>query len=171
METLIIVVLMILDQWTKGMAERHIGAGPAVEVIPGFFHLECTYNPGAAWSFLADKSWGIWLLSIISTVVMIALILCLRRARGPKAKTVLIMLIAGSGGNLIDRLRFGAVADFLAFTFGDYAFPTFNVADSLITIGAVLLIIFLIFDHHFIHDVFPDGEHPSIETKDEAPCE
>lgn len=65
-------------------------------------------------------------------------------------RLVLSLIISGSIGNLIDRLRVGAVADFLSFTFGDYVFPTFNVADSLITVGTVLLIIFAIFDRKFL---------------------
>jgi len=72
---------------------------------------------------------------------------------GKRARFVLMLVISGSVGNLIDRLRVGAVADFLSFTFGDYAFPTFNVADSLITVGTVLLVLFIIFDRSFFKRV------------------
>ena len=155
METLIILLLVILDQFSKGLVERHIGTGGSVPVIKGFFNLICTYNKGAAWSFLAGKSWGIVVLSIISALVMGILMMFLRRVNDKRAKAVLILIIAGSAGNLIDRVRMTAVTDFFSFTFGKYVFPAFNVADSLITIGAILLILFTLFDRRFLDKVFP----------------
>ncbi len=154
METLIILVLIALDQLTKGLAERLIGPGNSVTVIPGFFSLTCSYNTGAAWGLLSNKTWGIIVLSLVSFLVMAFLIHRLRFATGWKARTVLVMLIAGSAGNLIDRVRIGAVADFLSFTFGSYHFPSFNLADSLITVGAFLLVVFTIQNLPFLNNVF-----------------
>jgi len=122
-----------------------------VSVIPHFFELRLTYNKGAAWSFLSDHSWGIVFLSIVSIFVIVSLLYVLKHTTGKRARFVLMLIISGSVGNLIDRLRIGAVADFLSFTFGDYAFPTFNVADSLITVGTVLLVLFIIFDRSFLN--------------------
>ncbi|NLZ99412.1 MAG: signal peptidase II [Clostridiaceae bacterium] len=154
METLIILALIAFDQLTKGLAERLIGTGNSVTIIPGFFDLTCSYNTGAAWGLLSNKTWGIVVLSLISFLVMAFLIHRLRFATGWKARTVLVMLIAGSAGNLIDRLRLGAVADFLTFTFGSYKFPSFNFADSLITVGAILLVIFTIQNLPFLNNIF-----------------
>ena len=151
METVIILILVALDQWTKGLAERLIGETGRVSVIPHFFELRLTYNKGAAWSFLSDHSWGIVFLSIVSIFVIVSLLYVLKHTTGKRARFVLMLVISGSVGNLIDRLRVGAVADFLSFTFGDYAFPTFNVADSLITVGTVLLVLFIIFDRSFLN--------------------
>ena len=151
METVIILILVALDQWTKGLAERLIGETGRVSVIPHFFELRLTYNKGAAWSFLSDHSWGVVFLSIVSICIIVSLLYILKHTTGKRARCVLMLIISGSAGNLIDRLRVGAVADFLSFTFGDYAFPTFNVADSLITVGTVLLVIFIIFDRSFLN--------------------
>ncbi len=150
MEAVIILLLVALDQWTKGLAERLIGEAGRVTVIPHFFELRLTYNSGAAWSFLSDRSWGIIFLSLISIIIMVSLLYVLKHTTGKRLRLILILIVSGSAGNLIDRLRIGAVADFLSFTFGDYVFPTFNVADSLITIGTVLLILFIIFDRTFL---------------------
>lgn len=157
MEAMIVIILIMLDQWTKGLAERLIGSGEPFTVIKGFFEISHLKNKGAAWSLFANQSWGLVLLSILSAVVLLALMYWLRKAEDPRVKTVLVLLAAGSAGNLIDRLRVGAVTDFLSFTFGSYAFPTFNLADALITVGAALLIIFSIMDKHFLNILL--GEH------------
>ncbi len=153
MEAIIILLLIALDQWTKGLAERLIGPTGHVSVIPNFFELRLTYNKGAAWSFLSDKSWGLVFLCIISLFITVALLYVLKHTTGKRARLVLTLIISGSAANLIDRLRMGAVADFFSFTFGDYVFPTFNVADSLITIGTALLIVFILFDRTFLDGI------------------
>lgn len=161
MAAIIFTGLIVLDQWTKGLAERLIGAGGSVTVIPGFFELHCSYNKGAAWSIFADKAWGLTFLTILSSVVLLALLWYLSKIENQKARIVLILLAAGSAGNLIDRLRIGAVADFLSFTFGSFVFPTFNLADSMVTVGAGLLIIFAFIDHNFLTTQFKKGERNS----------
>ncbi len=158
MATIIIIILIALDQWSKGLAERLIGPSGHITVIPRFFELRLSYNKGAAWSFLSDKSWGIILLCLISSIITMVLLYVLKNTTGKRMRLVLILLVSGSAGNLIDRLRMGAVADFFSFTFGQYVFPTFNVADSLITVGTALLIIFVIFDRKFL-DGFFDGRN------------
>jgi len=103
MDAMIIIFLITLDQWTKGLAERLIPRSGYVTVIPQFFELRVTYNKGAAWSFLADKPWGIILLCLVSAVITAFLLNLLRKATGKRMRLVLILLIAGSAGNLIDR--------------------------------------------------------------------
>ena len=162
MEMMIIMILILIDQWTKGLAERLIGGGKAATVIPGFFELRYLANKGAAWSIFSSQNWGLAFLVILSSIVLFALLWFLRKAGGMRAKMVLILLISGSAGNLIGRLRLGAVTDFLSFTFGSYAFPTFNLADAMITIGTGLLIIFVLLDRHFLSIQFGTGRaaHP-----------
>ncbi len=167
MEAIIVIILIIADQWTKGLSERLIGSGDPLTVIPGFFEISYLKNTGAAWSMFANQSWGLVLLSVLSSVVLFALLWWLRKASDPRVKTVLILLAAGSAGNLIDRLRIGAVTDFLSFTFGTYAFPTFNVADSLITIGAFLLIFFSLKDKHFLNVLLGEHERTITSLEDE----
>lgn len=167
MATLIIFFLIMLDQLSKGLAERLIGQGNQVPVVPGFFDLSCLANKGAAWSLFSDHAWGLILLILISTLVSFSLLWFLGKVSDKRAKTVLILLIAGSAGNLIDRLRFGAVTDFLSFTFGSYAFPTFNLADAMITVGAGLLILFAVLDRHFLSAQFGVGPADTGADKEE----
>ena len=168
MEAIIILILILADQWTKGLSERLIGPGGSVTVIPGFFDLSCIYNKGAAWSIFSNRTWGLVLLIILSSIVLFALLWFMRKAEDLRAKSVLILLVAGSAGNLIDRLRLGAVTDFLSFTFGSYAFPTFNLADAMITIGVFLLIFFSLRDRHFFSVPFGGSpEKPEEEEEEE----
>lgn len=159
MEAIMVIFLILLDQWSKGLAERLIGTGQSLTVIPSFFDLTCLYNRGAAWSIFSDQTWGLLVLILVSTLVLFTLLWVLRKAEDLRAKIVLVLIIAGSGGNLIDRLRLGAVTDFLSFTFGTYIFPAFNLADAMITIGAALLIFFSIKDRTFLN--VPFGQTPS----------
>ncbi len=167
METMIIIILIMIDQWTKGLAERLVGSGKPVTVIAGFFEISCIANKGAAWSLFSSHNWGLVFLIILSSIVLLALLWFLRKAGDLRAKAVLILLIAGSAGNLIDRLRAGAVTDFLSFTFGTYAFPTFNLADAMITIGTGLLILFSLMDRHFLSVQFGTGPAALQEEKKE----
>lgn len=172
MAAFMILVLIMLDQWTKGLAERLIGTGGSVTVIPGFFELHCSYNKGAAWSILADKTWGLTLLTILSSLVLFALLFYLRKVEDRKSRIVLILLAAGSAGNLIDRLRVGAVTDFLSFTFGTYVFPTFNFADAMVTVGAGLLLLFTLVDKRFLTTALKENglndKPDSIDPKEES---
>lgn len=163
MEAIIVIFLILLDQWSKGLAERLIGTGRSLTVIPSFFDLTCLHNKGAAWSIFSDQTWGLMVLILVSTLVLFSLLWVLRKADDLRAKLVLVLIIAGSGGNLIDRLRLGAVTDFLSFTFGTYIFPAFNLADAMITLGAALLLFFSIRDRTFLN--VPFGQLAGEESK------
>lgn len=142
---LISALLILIDQLTKlwVLASPVLMNGGRITIIDGFFHIIYTLNRGAALSFLADRSWGIYVLTAISFLVGITVAVLLWRQRsGMKLFAMTLSLIlAGTVGNLIDRVRLGGVVDFLDFQFGSWHFPTFNVADSCLTIGAFLLII------------------------------
>lgn len=145
---IIVILLVVADQVTKALIMHHdvLMSGGRVTIIDRFFHLIYTMNRGAAWSFLADQNWGIYILTAVSILVAVALTIVLWKHRHgfkPWAFTLALML-GGTVGNLIDRIRFGGVVDFLDFQFGDWHFPTFNVADSCLTIGAALLFILIL---------------------------
>lgn len=146
-------VVIALDQLTKWMAEANLDFGQPVAIIP---HLNMTlaYNEGAAFSFLAGLG-GIqrWLFAALAIIVSVFIIGWLRRLAKDKVVTAigLALVLGGAIGNLIDRLLYGKVIDFIDVYFDipwvmeNYHFATFNVADIAITCGAALLVILSLF--------------------------
>jgi signal peptidase II len=139
----IAAVVVLLDQITKFWAEHALTLYATLEVTT-FFNLSLKYNPGAAFSFLADAGdWGRWLLTGIATVISVLLVvwLAVLPRRAWWSVTALALVLGGAIGNLIDRLRLGMVVDFLDFHWAGYHWPAFNVADMAITVGAITLIV------------------------------
>ena len=124
----------MVDQATKWWALRTLDLGESIAVIPGVFHVTLVRNPGVAFGLLADAG-GI--VVIVSAAIVTALVLAALR-RPPRQPIPMAMgwILGGAVGNLLDRLRFGGVTDFLDFR----VWPVFNVADSGITIGALLVV-------------------------------
>ncbi len=144
-------VVILLDQFTKLLAERFLTMHQPVPVIPGFFDLLLAYNEGAAFSFLADAGgWQRWFFTVLAIGVSVFLILWLKRLQATERLTAiaLALILGGAIGNLIDRLLHGHVIDFISWYYGDYRWPAFNIADSAITLGATLLIVHAIFFDH-----------------------
>lgn len=139
------VVVIILDLGSKWLALFALNYDQPVTVIPGFFNLTLMYNHGAAFSFLADNSgWQRWLLAAIAIIAALLLGFWLTRLKAGQARmaAALALIIGGAIGNLFDRMVNCYVVDFLSFHWQQvYYYPTFNIADSAITIGAVLLIL------------------------------
>ncbi|MEI6892656.1 MAG: signal peptidase II [Pontiella sp.] len=137
---LIGLAILFLDQLTKQAVRANIVYGDSHPVIDGFFNLVYVRNDGAAWNILSGH--GIVLI-LISVAVLVALYLFRDKIiEGKKINEVLMgLLIGGIAGNLIDRIRFGWVTDFLDFEFGTYHYPSFNVADSAICIVFALYFI------------------------------
>jgi len=139
------VVVIILDLGSKWLALFALNYDQPVTIIPGFFNLTLMYNHGAAFSFLADNSgWQRWLLAAIAIIAALLLGFWLTRLKAGQARmaAALALIIGGAIGNLFDRMVNGYVVDFLSFHWQQvYYYPTFNIADSAITIGAVLLIL------------------------------
>ena len=137
-------VIVALDQITKAAISSRFSINESYEVIGGFFNLVYVLNPGAAFGFLANASAAFRYIFFIGiTIIAIALIiyyLVKNRSGGVIIALSLTLIFAGAVGNLIDRIRFGAVVDFLDFYAGTWHWPAFNVADSAITTGAVLMI-------------------------------
>jgi signal peptidase II len=143
------VITVALDQLTKYVAEAELLLHQPVAVIPGFFNFTLMYNTGAAFSFLSDAGgWQRLLFVGLSTVISIFLLLWLwqiSRDNNQNSNHVLqsgiSLVLGGAIGNLIDRAMTGEVVDFIQVYYASYYFPTFNIADSAITLGAGLLIL------------------------------
>jgi signal peptidase II len=144
----IVAAVVVLDRITKLYIRSAFSVIDTVPVISGFFNIVHTENPGAAFGFLADSysEWRRPLLVMFSTVVMTVIGVMLWRPRmmasqqSGLADAGLALVFGGALGNLWDRAFRGTVTDFLQFFFGPYEFPSFNVADSAITVGAALLL-------------------------------
>jgi signal peptidase II len=140
----IIAAVVILDRITKLYIRAYVSPMELFPVIPGFFNIVHTENPGAAFGFMADLDfpWRRALLVAVSVVVMAIIGSLLFRVKSNSIlQTGLALVLGGALGNAWDRLTRGMVTDFLQFFFGTYEFPSFNLADSAITIGAALLLI------------------------------
>ena len=144
----IAVVVFICDQWTKAMVERSIPLYAIVPVIPRFFNLTDTHNPGAAFGLFSDSPgpWKTALLIVISLLLLAAVVGFVFKSHhlGWQTGVALGLILGGAASNLLDRLRFGQVTDFLDFYIRQYHWYTFNLADSAIVVGAGLLILSLL---------------------------
>ncbi len=140
---LLALVILGLDQWTKNLAEALLNYNVPVEVLP-VLDFTLRYNPGAAFSFLADAGgWQRWFFTVIAGAVSIVLVVWISKLK-PNEKYLalgLSLVLGGALGNLYDRIILGHVVDFIAFHWDTAYFPAFNIADSAISIGAVFLII------------------------------
>ncbi|MDO9216913.1 MAG: signal peptidase II [Lacisediminimonas sp.] len=132
-------ILILLDQLTKIVVIQLLNYGDS-RTITGFFNLVLAYNKGAAFSFLADQGgWQRWFFTGIAVVAVVFIIHLLRRNAGQRLFcTALALILGGAIGNLIDRVLYGHVIDFLDFHVGGWHWPAFNVADTAIVIGAAL---------------------------------
>ena len=136
------LVVLVLDIATKRWVESLVLHGQQIP-LTGFFNLVLTYNAGAAFSFLSDASgWQRWFFSAIAASASGLIIYLLRKHAADKLFCIALSLILGGAlGNLWDRITLGHVVDFLDFHVSNYHWPAFNVADSAIFLGAMLLII------------------------------
>jgi signal peptidase II len=134
--------IVLADQLTKWLVLARFAPGERVE-ITGFFNLVLVFNKGAAFSFLADApGWQTPLLvAFAAAAALIVSVLLLRSPERRVFSAGLALILGGAVGNVIDRLRFGYVVDFLDLHAAGWHWPAFNVADSAITLGAVLLIL------------------------------
>ena len=138
----IAIITLLLDQLSKWSALSNLQLGVPEPVLP-FMNWLLLFNPGAAFSFLAQSSgWQRWFFTGIGVVAAIFMVWMLRSHAGQKLFSLAIALILGGAiGNVVDRLLHGYVVDFLDFYWGAWHFPAFNVADAGISVGAALLIL------------------------------
>ena len=136
-------LMIVLDQVSKWWMVSWLSLYETVAVVP-YFNLTMAHNYGAAFSFLADAGgWQKWFFIVLATVVSLVLIVWIAKLK-PTAKleaVSLSLILGGAIGNVIDRIYYGYVIDFLDVYYGSFHWPAFNIADSAICIGAVLLII------------------------------
>jgi signal peptidase II len=134
-------LVIALDQLSKLWITSHFAFGESLYVL-GVFDLVLAHNTGAAFSFLNDAG-GMqrWLFSLIAIGASVWIVVLLRKHAAQTLFALALSLVLGGAlGNLIDRIAYGYVVDFLAFHWGEHYFPAFNLADSAITCGAALLI-------------------------------
>ena len=136
------LLILILDQFTKVLVMGMFQLGDS-RTVASFFNLVRVHNEGAAFSFLAGASgWQRWLFTGIGLVAVAVILWMLRAHAGQRLFAfALSAILGGAIGNLVDRIAYGHVVDFLQFHYGGWYFPSFNVADSAITIGACALIL------------------------------
>ena len=143
------VVVLILDQCTKLLADAMLTLHQPVVLLP-FLALRKAYNYGAAFSFLGDASgWQRWFFIVLALVVMAILVAWLYRlpSDNTRARVALVLILGGAAGNVIDRLMYGYVIDFIDVFYGSWHWPTFNIADSAISVGAFLLLVDAFLEH------------------------
>ena len=143
------LIIIVIDQWTKWLAETKLTFHDPVPVIEPFLNWTLAYNYGAAFSFLADAGgWQKWFFSGLALLMSLFLIIYLLKA--PRKATLLslglAMVLGGALGNLIDRLLHGHVIDFIHVHYADvWHYPIFNIADVGISIGVLLIVIDMLF--------------------------
>ena len=135
-------LVVVLDQLSKWIVLAHLRPGETIVVLP-FWNWVLTFNPGAAFSFLADQAgWQRWFFTLLALAVSAWIAAMLRRQPEQKLLSLALTLVMGGAlGNVIDRVRFGAVVDFVQWHAAGYYWPAFNIADSAITVGAILLVV------------------------------
>jgi len=135
-------VVIVLDQITKIWVTLIFSYGDS-RPVTSFFNLVLAHNTGAAFSLLAEAGgWQRVFFTAIAVIASVVIVWLLRKHRGQFLFSLALSLVLGGAlGNLIDRVRFGYVVDFLDFYYGNYHWPAFNVADSAITGGVILLVL------------------------------
>ena len=145
---LIVGCVVALDQTTKALVQKTMALYHSVPVIPGFFSLTHIHNPGGAFGFMARQGPGVRAFLFLAVSFLAILLLFYLYRKIPVTyqwlSAGLALIMGGATGNLIDRVRFGEVIDFLDFYIGTHHWPAFNVADSAVTVGISVLLIHMV---------------------------
>ncbi|WP_353855828.1 signal peptidase II [Bacillus sp. Bos-x628] len=142
---IIAFVIICLDQLTKWLIVKNMMIGDSIPIIDGFFYITSHRNSGAAWGILQGQMWFFYVI----TLVVIAGIIYYLERDGQKDKLLgvaLALMLGGAIGNFIDRIFRQEVVDFAHFVLGDYHYPIFNIADSSLCVGVILLFIQMLLD-------------------------
>lgn len=141
--------ILVLDQLSKEIIVRTLSLGEIIEIIPNFFNLTLVYNPGAAFGVFAglpNPQRNIILGIVLLLALYVVWHFITKEAKDDKISLyALFSILGGAAGNIIDRFRYDSVVDFLDVYYGTYHWPAFNVADSAISLGVVLLMLRMIF--------------------------
>lgn len=143
--------VLVLDQWTKWLVEAHLPHHSAQEIIPGFLNLTHVRNTGVAFGLFASEGGGNGLLLTLlglGALVAVSIYFWFTPSRDRMLLTALALVVGGAIGNLIDRVSSGAVTDFVDVYVGVHHWPSFNIADSAISVGIVLMAIDSFRPHH-----------------------
>lgn len=133
---IIVFFVLSLDQISKFVITKNLFLHQSIPIIKGFFHLTLIHNRGAAFGILKNQTYFFIIISVVAIIVIFSSLFNHQRRKGVSNYTICLgLILAGAAGNLLDRVFFGYVIDFLDFRI----WPVFNIADSAITIGAVLL--------------------------------
>ena len=143
--SLLVLIIIALDQISKYWVVNNIGLTDSFTVIPKIIDFVYVKNTGAAFSFLSDKTYGIILLSCVSVIFSVGVIwyMISKKPQNKLLTISLALMLSGAIGNVIDRIFRGYVVDFIETTF--IKFPVFNIADIAITTGAFLVIVYVLF--------------------------
>ena len=140
---LLALLIVVLDQFTKQLADNLLVYGDPLAVLPSF-NLTLLYNKGAAFSFLNSAGgWQRWFFTAVAVVVSIVIVFWLK-ATGEEQRWTpagLVLILGGAIGNVIDRVIFGHVIDFIQVYYDTFYWPAFNIADSAICVGAAILLL------------------------------
>jgi signal peptidase II len=134
-------LLLLLDLAAKQVVLHNLATGGGV-VLSSFFNIVLVWNTGISFSILAGSSQFVrWFLVVAASVIVLYLVKVLSRESRAWPRRAWSMIIAGALGNIVDRVRYGAVVDFLDFHIGRWHWPAFNVADALICVGVLILLL------------------------------
>lgn len=145
-----LIALLLLDQILKTVFKNlyENTSWNETTIIQGFFSFKYTMNTGSAFSFLSDTTWGQTFFKVLTAVALVLFFIFYLYVSKKNLKWLrwaLILVIAGTIGNFIDRLAYNGVVDFISFIFGDYHFPIFNFADIYLTIGVIMIVVYYLF--------------------------
>ena len=138
----IFAVFLVADLLSKHFIDASLPLGGSAEFLPGFINIQTVHNSGAAWGIFSGSQTFLIILTFIFIVVL-AWVAYAEKTKNPLFHIALGLIFAGSIGNLVDRLAFGYVRDFLHFEFWD-SFPVFNIADICLCLGVAMLLIYFI---------------------------
>jgi signal peptidase II len=143
-----VVIILVLDQLTKMIVDRTMSLHQSIPIIDGFFSLTYVRNTGAAFGIFAGshEAFRLPFLILVSVIALGFVVVMLKRLRDEETGliTALSFIIGGAIGNLVDRVLYGEVIDFVDFYWSNYHWPAFNVADSCITVGVLITLYYLI---------------------------
>jgi len=142
-------IIVLLDQFTKALIIGHVSFNQTIPIMRGFFNITHIHNPGGAFGLMADLSPALRsIIFLFISSLAVGLIFYFYKKTPPNypwLAAAFALIFGGAIGNLIDRLRFGFVIDFLDFYFGNLHWPAFNVADSAISVGIGIFVFHLLF--------------------------
>jgi signal peptidase II len=155
-----VAIVTVLDQYTKHLVVQKLKSGAVVDVVKRCFQLRYVENPGAAWGFLAsaNESFRAPFFVAVSLLAIAFILYFYRKVEGDQ-KVMLVslsMILGGAVGNFIDRLRHNYVVDFIDWYWKDWHWPTFNIADSAISLGVILMVWSMIFGEEERREAAPD---------------